>query len=273
MANVLRYWKDWLLTYPVASRNKPVFRDIESFCLFIGHGRSGHTAFGSVLNAHPEMVLAHELDALSYVRPGITREQLFTLILQRDQWFSRKSFHWHGYDYTVPRQWQGRFTTLRVVGDRKAGLTTLRLREQPDLLNRIRQLVNVPVRILHLLRNPFDIMSSLVRQTGRALDESVVKRHFEMTETNARLVETCSESELLTIRQEDILANPFESVTRTLRFIGLDTSEDYLRDATSILYEEPSKSRNRIPWPEPLIEQTQAQIDRFPFLKGYSFAS
>ena len=273
MANRFRYWKDWLLTLPIASRNEEVFRDVEAFCLFIGHGRSGHTAFGSVLNSHPEMVLAHELDALSYVQPGISREQLYTLILRRDRWFANKSFRWHGYDYTVPNQWQGKFSRLRVIGDRKAGVTSLRLRKQPELLGKLRELVHVPVRILHLLRNPFDIISSLVREMGCPVDESIVAKHFEMTETNAHVVASTPESELLTIRQEDILAEPVESVTRTLRFLGLDAPDDYLRDATSILFEKPSRSRSKVEWPEPLKARVQSEIDRYPFLKGYSFAS
>ena len=46
-------------------------QSVEAFCIFIGYPRSGHSLLGSLLDAHPEMVIAHELDVLrSWPRAG-----------------------------------------------------------------------------------------------------------------------------------------------------------------------------------------------------------
>ncbi|UGS35133.1 sulfotransferase [Capillimicrobium parvum] len=37
-----------------------MFDDVEAFCVFIGHTRSGHSLVGSLLDAHHEAVIAHE---------------------------------------------------------------------------------------------------------------------------------------------------------------------------------------------------------------------
>src|SRR5262245_54048072 len=55
---------------------------VRTFLLFIGHPRSGHSLVGSLLDAHPSMVVSHELDVLKYVAAGYRRDQLMTLVLE-----------------------------------------------------------------------------------------------------------------------------------------------------------------------------------------------
>ena len=44
------------------------FKDIETFCVFIGYPRSGHSLIASLLDAHPEMVFSNELNVLRYIK-------------------------------------------------------------------------------------------------------------------------------------------------------------------------------------------------------------
>jgi hypothetical protein len=40
---------------------------VRSFCLFIGYPRSGHSLVGSLLDAHPDIAIAHEVNVLGLV--------------------------------------------------------------------------------------------------------------------------------------------------------------------------------------------------------------
>ena len=57
------------------------YQDIEKYCMFIGYPRSGHSLVGSLLDAHPYMLIAHELDALRYIQVGFSKKQLYHLII------------------------------------------------------------------------------------------------------------------------------------------------------------------------------------------------
>ncbi len=112
-------------------RHRADFADGAPFLLFVGHPRSGHSLVGSLLDAHPDVVVSHELDALKYVAAGYRRDQLFTLVLEHakaNAAAGRKSW---GYSYAVPGQWQGRYDQLAVVGDKRGRATTARLAERP----------------------------------------------------------------------------------------------------------------------------------------------
>jgi hypothetical protein len=98
-------------------RRKP-FRAVRSYCIFIGYPRSGHSLVGSLLDAHPNIVIAHELDALKYMNAGFSRGQILNLIVDRSRIFTKQGRVWTGYSYRVPGQWQGNHRDLRVIGDK-----------------------------------------------------------------------------------------------------------------------------------------------------------
>lgn len=64
------------------------FEEVEAYCMFLGYARSGHSLLGSLLDAHPDVVIAHELDALRYLRGAFGRAQVYSLILQNARRFA-----------------------------------------------------------------------------------------------------------------------------------------------------------------------------------------
>jgi hypothetical protein len=50
----------WLL----ADQEWPDFGKMRTFRCFVGHGRSGGTLIGALLNAHPNVVMSNELNGL-----------------------------------------------------------------------------------------------------------------------------------------------------------------------------------------------------------------
>ena len=48
------------------------FEKLQAYCMFIGYPRSGHSLVGSLLDAHPNIIIAHELNALQFVVAGCT---------------------------------------------------------------------------------------------------------------------------------------------------------------------------------------------------------
>ena len=57
------------------------YDSIGIYCMFIGYPRSGHTLIGASLDAHPNVILGHEMDALKYVIKGESRDKLYSRLL------------------------------------------------------------------------------------------------------------------------------------------------------------------------------------------------
>src|SRR5829696_1667506 len=116
--------REYLSSLSRGIRDRRAFAEVERYAMFGGYPRSGHSVIGSLLNAHPDMVVAHELNALRYVQAGFSRLQLFSLLLVSDRKFEAHGRTWGRYEYRVPGQWQGRWRRLRVIGDKKGGAST-----------------------------------------------------------------------------------------------------------------------------------------------------
>ena len=52
------------------------FDDVRGFVIFVGQPRTGHSLVGALLDAHPNALIAHELDALKYVAAGYVLQRV-----------------------------------------------------------------------------------------------------------------------------------------------------------------------------------------------------
>lgn len=267
--------KLFFLSYFKCLIEPDIFNDIEVYCMFVGYPRSGHSLIGSLLDAHPNMIIAHELDALRYIGFGISKRHLYYLLLGNSQMFAKQGRIWTGYSYEVPNQWQGRFERLQVIGDKKGGASTLRLQRNQELLQRLQQLVGVKIKILHVIRNPYDNISTIMMRASKSKPnlETSIDYYFNLCFTISNLKKQIEGTnvEMLDIRVESFIENPREYLKQICQFLGVEATDDYLADCASIVFKSPKKSRYRVTWPQELIEVCKNRISDFAFLEGYSY--
>lgn len=245
-------------------------KDIRAFCLFLGYPRSGHSLVGSLLDAHPNTIIANELDVLRFVSAGFSRDQLFYLLLRNSELYLRRGRTQTGYKYDVPNQWQGRTNQLLVLGDKKGGMTTQRLSKNPLLLEEIRTLLRVPIKFIHVVRNPFDNITTMaIRANSTILRETI--HYFELCLKNTLMLEIAEPQNVLTIRHEDLIATPETTLAKMVSFLDLETEEEYFKDCAGIIYRAPHKSREKHPWNPKEKNLVLKHSAKFPFLADYTF--
>lgn len=281
MANTLSDSVDIARSYVVSSvksrLNASAFGAVRVYCTFIGYPRSGHSIIGSLLDAHPRVVIAHELDALRYLAAGFGRAQLYTLLLDKSRLFRRRGAVSSGYSYLVPTQHQGEFTSIDVIGDKKGAGTIKRLQDDPSLLDRLKETVGDPVKFVHVLRNPYDNIATIHTRKQKldpppTLDENI-DYYFSLAETVADVKRRVPEADLLDVRLEEFISNPKSELARMCAFLGVDAPEDYLADCAAIVYESPNKSRHKVTWTSEQIEEVARRSERLDFLAGYTYES
>jgi hypothetical protein len=266
--------RDFARTLPASRRLRGALAGVERYVMFVGYPRSGHSLIGSLLTAHPDAVVAHEADALRYVRARFPRGQLFALLLERDRAFGDTFDRAIGrYDYRVPGQWQGRVRRLRVIGDKKGGASTGRLRRAPELLDRLRATVGLPLRIVHVTRSPFDNIAAIHKlereRKGFTLARSV-DFYFELAQTNAELEARVDAREWLGMAHEDFVGDPATCLARLCEFVGLDLEPGFLADCAGIVYPSAHRTRVEAPWTSELIEAVRRRSRELPFLARYA---
>ena len=247
--------------------NLRLFKDVRTHVLFIGHGRSGSSLVGSLLNAHRHALISHELNELHFIKRRFTGPQLNWLLYFQERAFAQSGRAWTGYDYRVEGQWQGRCERLLVIGDKHAGGATRLLGQRPELLAQLRRTVRVPVKLVHVVRHPLDNIATLHRRQDLSL-EAAARLYFEHAATNERLIRQNS-NDVLTVHLEDVIALPRPELKRLCKFLDLDAPADYLQDCASALFAEPRRTRDQVNWSDQLVTDVLRQCRRLPFLHRY----
>ncbi len=109
-------------------RLQAAYDDVDTVLLFIGYPRSRHTLVSALLDAHPNIMLANEMNLIGAYRshPEWSKTKMFDAITSRSYKLATKgrrsqttegnASKYSHLGYKVPNQWQGTFDqTLKVT--------------------------------------------------------------------------------------------------------------------------------------------------------------
>lgn len=276
----------FLYSYVSSSILGPVyhkhFTHVKTFCLFIGYPRSGHTLVASILNAHPNISISIEYGLLLYIKLlRCRRNQIFYALTKNSKNYSEKKNNvWTGYSYNIPNSWQGKHKTLMVLGDKNGGANSMLLQDNPDLLNRLSKVIKIKPKIIHVIRNPFDIITTHSLRPFMKNDNLnsfqttdlllQIKKYFVRADVIMKL-KIEGEYEIMDLYHEELISHPEKTLNDLIQFLGFQKDDEYLKICASIIYKKPHKSRFDIIWPKDLIQYVEKKFKDYPFLKHYSY--
>ena len=253
---------------------------VEKFVFFIGYQRSGHSIIGSFMDAHPHMIIAHEFMLFTrwkemeeqYETDGIanplkSKSTLFRH-LYRDS-YADAAHGWRSgqlrnknYTLTIDTQWQGRYDRyIRIIGDKSGGATTTVYTSSPkkfeQYLNQLKKTVGIPIRVLHVVRNPFDMIATdaLYSEGKRQRAETGVRQAVFVSNFKKKLGELkaagkSDEFKSSRLHNQTLLESRTKSITRLAngngRIIQLIGEENVLELHNSDLINDPIATLNKI---------------------------
>jgi hypothetical protein len=267
--------KRHLTSYYASRAQGQLFADLQTFSIFVGHAKSGGTMIGALLDAHPNVILADEIDVFEYMDDGFSKEQIYHLLLKN----SRREFlkgrvtarRLVPYSFSVPGQWQGRYSRLQVIGVSRAGPMTGQLGANASLLDRLGAMMPaVKVKIVHVIRNPFDPIS-LMMIRGQRSHDNAIEYYFDYCDTLVQLRKQLDSSDMIPVRYESFVRKPEMKLAEICRFLDLEVVDSYLKDCAAIINLEPERSRQLTNWDPALIGIVEKRLAQYDFLQGYSF--
>jgi hypothetical protein len=240
---------------------------LKTYCTFIGYPRSGHSILGSLLDAHPNAVIAHELDTVRFVEAGFSAMQLYYLLLENSRQFTNAGRTWGKYCYAVRDQWQGRYSELEIIGDNKGGRTTVRIGRDWELLERLCRTIPLQHRFVHVIRNPFDNIATIALRQTHDLRRAI-EQYFFMCGTNRKIREQLGD-QVFDLYHEDFVGDPRYWLGRLCDFVGVSATLPYLDACADIVYRLPHRSRLEVQWPPGTLDLVAAEKDKYAFLRRY----
>ena len=293
---------------PVSRKFTPLTqRDVDGvqmFVFFIGYPRSGHSIIGSMMDAHPDMIVAHEFMLFEkwpqQAAKLMNKAYLFNTLYKDSYddattgWRSAKEDK-KGYTLQMKASWQGQFNHLKVIGDKSGGKASFLYHASPEEVQKsYRQLVDtvkIPVRTIHVIRNPYDMIATRVlyvaayEQAPNSPAHKVpasetkkfdnpkmlmeeAKAHLELAEGSKNFTESCNLT-VLEVYSEDFIEDPKATMKKICDFLDLECWDEYLQDCYDKTYKSMSKTRNVVNWTPEVLEYIRRELKHYPFFSRY----
>ena len=275
---------DFFRAFYATRKHRLVLDDLETLCIFVGYPRSGHSVIGAALDAHPNMVIAHEMGLFRCLHLRFPARAIYALLIENARKHAANGRRVGPYLYKIEGQWQGDYTTLKVIGDKHGEGASRRLMKRPWLLTRLRRTFDLKIRVIHVIRNPYDNISTICSVTDKRLAPETVTatapkprlrqsiaHYFSLCKAVAWIKTQLGEDELFELRHEDFVQNPKQYLRLLCGFLGCEASDDYLDACASIVLGSPHETRHKAPWDSSLMKKVEEGIREYKFLQGYCF--
>lgn len=255
------------------------FSALRRFVVFVGYSRSGHSLVAALLDAHRRAAIAHEEGALLLAHARVPRGSILGALAANTRDIGHTRGHTggrlEGYVYGVPGQWQGRWERLEVVGDKHGEDNAWRLVANPRLGERLERCVGVPIEWIHVVRNPFDNVATVVKRSGLAGDAREVtaaaNRYAGLSRGLEAILVSLDPRRVHTVQHERFVDDPCAGLGTLCSALGLETDDEYLKACAAIVFAEPRRTRTTVEWGP---EASQVLADRIAdsrALRGYGF--
>lgn len=266
-----RLGRDYALSGARSLLPQKALAEIRRQCLFMGAPRNGHSLVGAMLDAHRDVVMAHELGVPKYLAAHFSLRQIHLLLIANSRHHAARGRKHIDYSHAIRGQWQGRFEHLQVIGDKHGEGFLLSVQARPWLAQALIKLMH-PLYFIHVIRNPFDAIASVVTSTkrGQSLERSVTYVE-QLYETLSQVQAGLAPGHLHEIRFEEFRCHPQQELGKVCRFLGVEPSPDYLDACSSIVLDHLEDHRGRVEWDDPCRKRVEALIQKHPFLSGYVF--
>lgn len=254
-------------------RSPDLFERTRTCFFLVGHTKSGGSLLGGLLDAHRDVVCADELGMVQLLAEQGDREAAFRLAVRNSEREALKgrvtARRLEPYSFAVPGEHQGKPGSPLAVGDSKAGPTTRYLAAHPTAYARVQEAAGpVSVRVLQVVRNPFDPIAAMVIRGHRTVHGAI----DDYRDQCERLVALSTAFDKLhLVRYENVVADPRAELADVCRFLGVEADAAYVDACAGVVDATPRLDRHRIDWDGSAIGAVERLISEFTFLGGYTF--
>jgi len=255
--------------------------DLKYLFAFLGQSRSGHSIIGAMINAHPNAVCANEYHLFKKFDENFYRdkEHLFEDTIENaEAWGS--NIHAGGYNYDIQKiRGQKTFSPekLHIIGNKKGAGTSQILRKDLGLIEKITNFTGLPLKMVRVVRNPFDMITTASLKDGTSLENTIKSRleNFTVNDQIEKFITNNNEipADIMRIKQEDFIKDPRLVLSNICNFLNLPFTEEYLDNCSAMVFSTPQQSRFSLEdeWTPELRDRVSSGIEKYPYLREYTF--
>ena len=232
------------------------------FLSFMGYPRSGHTLVAAILNANPNCMISNQLNIFNNDKIDMNYIRSYSLIT--GTWKSTTQVP------HVPKQ------DITVIGDKTGHRTVEILNSTPQRLGMIKFQIGVPIKWIHVVRNPFDNLATWAKlnyENHKQRSQSqhlnnVIEKYIKLNETIERLRKS---EDVLTVRHEYVITRMHNTLEEMANFLEISFDPIWRDNVRNTVWKQPRITRRQIPWSQKQKGIVHDIIAQYDWFSGYDF--
>ena len=275
-----------------------VIERVKTYVFFVGISRSGHSIVAALLDSHPHIVISNELDVFDCVLndSSVSKSSLFNRIWNQSFRKARTTLHntGKGYSLAIDGMYQGTYQSyVDVIGDKHGGRAAKAFLADDELfknrLHKLRTLVKLPIKVIHVIRNPYDNIATIAiyrHFNQKRADISMAKKSNKTIRIKPELLDKATgyyfnlyrgaevmrqqfNLDIMDVHGKDLIANPKVIINKMCDFLQASCSDDYLNIVSRKIFSSESKTRYNVVWPDEQISKIKENILKYDGLRQY----
>ena len=281
-------------TSPVLT--KRIEKGIKKLLLFAGWPRSCGSFVGSILDGHPNMIIANIFSLFPKLESGKLKFEISTIFnalyeftqVDKEEGQRANAEEKKGYQLMFDDMYQGTFVDhVDVIGEKHAlGLPNLYMHHPEkfkSILGTLQKKLGIPVYIIRVIRNPYDNIATWamyekyhlegilqfkkdtkekgVKFNDSAILDRISRLYFKAYKATEDIKLLADES--TDIYCAELIRNPEAEIRRICSFLEVECYQEYVSSVVSHVYPSDSSTRDYVQWPKNISTFIENSIRTF----------
>lgn len=241
------------------------------FLLFLGRGRSGSSLCGGLLASHPNIIFPNQKEFKDF--EFTDENELYQMLFNAAH---IKQWIWEPLRNLSEWKHIKRYDDIRIIGSKKQGTLIKKINDFKKL-DELKNKISVPVKFIHVYRNPFDNITTIFNESQRtkhvklginmkSLDKAITYYFYGMQVTQSVIDRG---EDVLNVQHEELITNTEKVLSMICNFLGVPMIKEHLDFFKPMIWKTPRQSRNKIIWTFDQITRVNNLKNQYDFLEEY----
>jgi len=245
--------------------------DNRKYLFFIGSGRTGSTLLGQLINYHPSCLISNESRFLQSCidKNQPVKESLSRMVNQAAHEFNMGLEESSTHKNTLSRYQKDWIdmgdlseredflkSTVRIIGDKKAGGNSSLFRSNPDKFCRFIDLIGrESVYFIQIIRNPLESIHSYTKSHNYSIEESAAK---VIQDTQSGIDISKIFNNYFSCKYDRLLVETEETLRSIFSFLGEKCSDSWIEQISKKVSKKPGYTEKEL---LPILENKKIMED------------
>ena len=238
--------------------------NLNFFLMFCCPPRTGHTLIASILNSHPNVVCSNQ----RHILQNIEDMDMASLTSYIETRLDRSCWNPNSYIDPMPK------AEIKVLGDKTGHRSTEVLISNPEKLDILKSIVKVPIKFIHVVRNPFDSLATWTKISAESNKNPISVEYNALLPTfislNDKIAELKETEEVLTLNHESVVRNMDGTLNSLCQFLHLEKNPEWVKRVKKTLWKEPRITRRSIKWNPNMRAKAVSLTKQYSWFNGYA---